>query len=215
MITGVGIYSSDSSICKAALHMGVIFDELGGIVQLSPSYPREKVHPSEANDITSMENNGPLVRTFSVTRPNSCSAYMSAINDTAGVIAKKDPKVMPEDEQPIENAATFLEVSERSRSFLRPVMLSFAETEEDDGGAPIPRCTTNPKAVEKLVDQFGQVPVFMWMPRVSTMPEFNGAKEVNTNGMPNFEATKNVTKTYTFLFGFRVTACPSDDKKFG
>lgn len=140
---------------------------------------------------------------------------MSAINDTAGVIAKKDPKVMPEDEQPIENAATFFEVSERSHSFLRPVMLSFAETEEDDGGAPVPRCTTNPKAVEKLVEQFGQVPVFMWMPRVSTMPEFNGAKEVNTNGMPNFEATKNVTKTYTFLFGFKVTACPSDDKKFG
>jgi hypothetical protein len=37
MVTGLGIYTPETSICKAALHMGAIFDDLGGIVQVTVS----------------------------------------------------------------------------------------------------------------------------------------------------------------------------------
>lgn len=62
-----------------------------------------------------------MMRSFTVTRPNSCSAFMSAINDTAGIIAKKDSNVSDED--------SFLQLRTRQGSFLKK-LVSFVEVEE-------------------------------------------------------------------------------------
>lgn len=75
-VTGVGIFSSGSSICKAAILSNVIFDDLGGIVQVTNTMPIFKAYKTENANIKSEENNteiGALLRTFHVSRPNSCT----------------------------------------------------------------------------------------------------------------------------------------------
>lgn len=49
--------------------------------------------------------------------------------------------------------------------------------------------------MELLTEEYGQIPVFQWVPRISTMPEFRGSNKVSTVGMPNWEATRTMEKT--------------------
>jgi hypothetical protein len=89
-LNGVGLYSADSSICKAAIQAGVIFNDLGGIAQLTISYPRKYVWNTEKFDIISNKNDpevGPILRTFFVSKANSCSSFMTAMEDQSGIIA--------------------------------------------------------------------------------------------------------------------------------
>lgn len=99
---------------------------------------------------------------------------MAAIPDPSGVIASYSP--------------SFLEISDKvilkSNTLFRN--LSFIEAA---------RVTTNKKMVKACVGAFGVVPIFMFKPNMSGIPEFDGKTEITGVGMPNEEATKNLTET--------------------
>lgn len=89
-VIGVGIFDSASSICKSALLSGVIFNDLGGLVQVTVSFPVLKSFKTQNNGVTSVENDpsiSAMLRTFTVSKPNSCSAFMTAMEDAGGIIA--------------------------------------------------------------------------------------------------------------------------------
>jgi len=67
----------------------------------------------------------PMQKTFTVTKPNSCSEYMASMNDPDGIIAKYTPP------------GSFLQIASRSKAPTTSLMqvasqykLSFVENEE-------------------------------------------------------------------------------------
>lgn len=79
-----------------------------------------------------------------------------------------------------------------------------------------PRFSQSEKLQQLLVDTFGVVPVFVFKPLISQIPEFDGqGKELTGVGMPNVEATKNLNTVYTIIFSLRVKKCPTNDGKLG
>jgi len=53
-IVGTGVYTSDSPICKAAIHAGIIYATVGGTIQMTLSYPQEKYFDSNNYEIDSI-----------------------------------------------------------------------------------------------------------------------------------------------------------------
>lgn len=72
---GTGVYTSDSSICKSAIHSGVILDS-GGLLQLVKLSGLERYQASTLRSISS-SGHASWPSSFGVTRPNSLAIRLS------------------------------------------------------------------------------------------------------------------------------------------
>jgi hypothetical protein len=79
-VIGTGVYSLDSSICRAAIHSGVISNEGGNIV-LTKTFGQNKYFPSSLRDVNSLESSY-LKSSFFISAVNSAVTNMvSMINN--------------------------------------------------------------------------------------------------------------------------------------
>jgi hypothetical protein len=70
-VRGTGMYSDDSSICRAAIHAGVLNNELGGLVGVLKSYGNRYYEGSQYYGITSESSYQSFKYSFSVSKVNS------------------------------------------------------------------------------------------------------------------------------------------------
>jgi len=73
---GVGVYSFDSSICRAAIHMGILFPGKGGVVNVTLGFPMLMVYGVTSHEVMSMDGEKAF-KTFKVSETDSCSMWMS------------------------------------------------------------------------------------------------------------------------------------------
>jgi hypothetical protein len=76
-VTGTGVYSVDSSICRAALQSGVITND-GGNIALVKAYGQNKYFGSTLRNVASLESNS-LKVSFFLTATNSAYTKMTAM----------------------------------------------------------------------------------------------------------------------------------------
>lgn len=99
IIWGTGIYTSDSAICRAAIHTGVIHDE-GGLVEIIRQPGLSEYFATKHNSIDSTPYKA-WASSFTVTRPNSLAIKLSqSINGKEKVTGQK--------------TLSFLEMSEKN-----------------------------------------------------------------------------------------------------
>lgn len=77
-VTGTGIYSIDSSICRSAIHSGVINNEEGGNVLVSKTYGQNKFFSSILRKVASLESQYLKVGFF-ISMPTS--AHINLVSD--------------------------------------------------------------------------------------------------------------------------------------
>lgn len=80
-LIGSGVYTIDSSICRAALQSGIITNEGGGNVALVKTYGQNKYYASNMRSISSLESNYMKV-SFFITAPNSAYNNMISMINT-------------------------------------------------------------------------------------------------------------------------------------
>jgi hypothetical protein len=84
-VIGIGLYSLDSSICRAAIHAGVINNE-GGNVVLVKTYGQKKYYATQLKSVNSLESNY-LKASFFITAENSAYRNMlSMINNVSSFL---------------------------------------------------------------------------------------------------------------------------------
>jgi hypothetical protein len=70
-VIGTGLYRTDSSICKAGIHSGVLSNKKGGLIVISKLHPINVFHGSNRNGIASSSSKIALSYTFSVFQMNT------------------------------------------------------------------------------------------------------------------------------------------------
>ena len=71
IISGTGLYTSDSNICMAALHAGVIDDKIGGLFAFIKSFGQAKSESTSRYGITSSNLSMQWISAFSISEVNS------------------------------------------------------------------------------------------------------------------------------------------------
>ena len=70
-VTGTGIYTKDSSICRAAIHAGVIKNKKGGMIALAKLQALSEYIGTKKNEVTTNDSKQTQLGSFSVFKVNS------------------------------------------------------------------------------------------------------------------------------------------------
>ena len=142
-IWGTGIYTSNSSVCRAAIHAGVLDDSIGGSFAYVKSWGQKNYEANELNSIKSFEYNGSWKVSFFISRQNSGWVNMNKYHTGAlGSFIQKSSQISL-----VNESNSFLSsnwIIPRSHRYYS----SFTETKSEE--IYIPK------------------PVFQWLPPVST-----------------------------------------------
>ena len=162
-IWGSGIYTSDSSICRAAIHSGVL-QNMGGLIQMVKMPGLNRYESSTNRYITSTVYGG-WPKSFVVSKPNSIAIKLSQSFGTRTPVQSK----VSQEEQAAKGVTSFMQMGEHYWG-LSPFS-SFIDTGSGSDTAA------------------GSKPIFQWMPAVPGF-KFNGRDSfVKTAGLDGADKT--------------------------
>lgn len=122
-ITGTGVYTLDSSICRAALQSGVVTNE-GGNITLIKTYGQNKYFGSILRGISSLESNSAKV-SFFLTSTNSAYTKMTSMLNNSFLELGSEEMLLDQSNP----------VRKTSHNLLSPyIFTSFIETGSNSGG---------------------------------------------------------------------------------
>jgi hypothetical protein len=125
IVTGTGVYTANSSICKAAIQSGVITDE-GGPIILTKTYGQNKYFATLIRNISSQTSNYQK-SSFFISSPNSAFYNMVAmINNASFLQIGSEVKLLPN--QSNNNFIEQYKNSHQRKKKFKPFFSSFIET---------------------------------------------------------------------------------------
>ena len=162
-IWGTGIYTTNSSICRAAIHSGVLNSSQGGVITLIKLWGQKYFEESISNGIKSFEHKGNMPVAFSLSKINSGWLNMNSNH--------------------LSNVSSFME---EKQEIVNHQFSSFVSINSNEGYIPIPDFNWTPKSkIENLSNlnsilinnsKFKMLSSFTFLSSF-TMTEFKGQKE--------------------------------------
>lgn len=128
------------------------------------------------------DDDKPLLKTFSVSRPNSAAKYNTAKEDSRFLQMSSSFSATEKDTSPNDFV--------KPASFLQTQMLTKEGIQMD------------PKVMQFFNGQFGGVPTFWYIPQQYEVVEFDGQSlSVDMSLFPGHDGSKNLGNSFTILWG--------------
>ena len=172
-IWGNGIYTSDSSICKSAIHAGVLQD-YGGLIEFIKA-PGLSHYESATNRYITSTNYGGWKSSFVISKPNSLAIKMS---QSFGSKTKQITSFIE-----LENKEEYIEPQRKLLLMRNPTKRNYLLSKKSNHHSFI-QTETSTSLKNNLVK-----PIFQWLPPTPNFL-FNGESTmINTNSLPGVEKT--------------------------